>query len=62
MRGVNSGTAPRDLHLLETSGWGGIWQWTVFDFHHYHADEHEVLETRSRGETRMDPACGTAAF
>ncbi len=24
-------------------GWGGTWTYTVFDFHHFHPDAHEVL-------------------
>lgn len=25
------------------NGWGGIWHWTVYDFHHFHPASHEVL-------------------
>ena len=29
--------------LYHDNGWGGAWRWSVFDFHHYHANAHEVL-------------------
>lgn len=29
--------------LLEENGWGGTWEYTVFDFHHYHPNAHEAL-------------------
>lgn len=25
------------------NGWGGFWQWTVYDFHNYHPALHEAL-------------------
>lgn len=49
------------------NGWTGTWRWGVYDFHHYHSTDHEVLGVSSgtatlmlggeRGE-RFDVACG----
>ncbi|NND17394.1 MAG: cupin [Silicimonas sp.] len=25
------------------NGWGGLWTWTVFDYHHWHPGSHEAL-------------------
>lgn len=29
--------------LFEANGWEGTWVWSVFDFHHFHPNAHEVL-------------------
>lgn len=29
--------------LIRDNGWGGVWRWTVYDFHHFHANAHEML-------------------
>ncbi len=35
---------PQDTEAqLLVHGWTGLWRWTVFDFHHFHPDAHEVL-------------------
>lgn len=26
-----------------SNGWSGLWDWTVFDFHHFHPASHEAL-------------------
>ncbi|KAA9008256.1 cupin domain-containing protein [Histidinibacterium aquaticum] len=41
---VRSGAAPEDMGAtFAANGWGGTWEWTVYDFHHYHPESHEVL-------------------
>lgn len=47
-----SGEADAICRRIERNGWRGIWVWTVFDFHHYHPDAHEVLIVAS-GEARV---------
>ena len=35
-------------------GWGGIWEWTVFNYLHYHPNAHEVLTcARGWGDIRI---------
>lgn len=40
------------MALYRRNGWGGVWEWTVFDFHHFHEAAHEVLTVIS-GEARL---------
>ncbi|WP_226577939.1 cupin domain-containing protein [Acuticoccus sediminis] len=38
------GTGPGDAReIYASNGWGGMWTWGVFPFHHYHPDAHEAL-------------------
>jgi uncharacterized protein YjlB len=36
------GTGPIKA-LLASNGWAGLWEWSVFDYHHFHPDAAEVL-------------------
>ena len=38
--------------LYRDNGWGGAWRWSVYDFHHFHANAHEVLAVSS-GQARI---------
>ena len=31
------------IEIYDSNGWIGAWQWTVFDYHHFHPSSHEVL-------------------
>lgn len=33
-------------------GWGACWRWTVYDYHHFHPDNHEVLGV-SQGQATL---------
>ena len=35
------------IALYVSNRWGGAWQFTVFDYHHYHPNAHEVLVVAS---------------
>lgn len=43
---VDSSKSSQDDDLesrFKENGWSGIWRWSVYDFHHYHSNAHEVL-------------------
>lgn len=33
--------------LYEANGWFNVWDWHVFDFHHFHSNAHEALTVTS---------------
>lgn len=41
------GAAPPDeasvRDAMSANGWGGLWTWTVYDYHHFHPASHEAL-------------------
>jgi uncharacterized protein YjlB len=37
---------------FKENGWSGIWRWSVYDFHHYHSNAHEVLGVTA-GEAKL---------
>jgi len=53
MRGVLSGAGVSGIKALyEANGWFRVWDWSVFDYHHYHPDAHEAL-TVAAGRARL---------
>lgn len=38
--------------LFHDHGWDGTWRWSVYDFHHFHANAHEALAV-FRGTARV---------
>ena len=54
MRGAiaPSASAEAIAALLESSGWGGVWIWRVFPYHHYHPDAYEALAVAA-GRTEL---------
>ena len=50
---VPPGTAAEGIcDLYRANGWRGAWVWSVFTYHHYHPDAHEVLTVAS-GEAEL---------
>lgn len=46
--------------LFERNRWFRVWDWTVFDYHHFHPSSHEVLAVvRGRAAIRLGGAGGT---
>lgn len=54
IRGALEGaTADDGVHALyHANGWGGVWTWSVYAFHHYHSNAHEALAV-AQGEARL---------
>lgn len=40
---VSAADADELEERFRENGWGGVWRWSVYDFHHYHSTAHEVL-------------------
>jgi uncharacterized protein YjlB len=55
LRGALDGaTDDTEIHALcRANGWGGVWTWTVYDFHHYHSTAHEALAVAAGGARLM---------
>jgi len=57
MRGTGAQDAPDPAAWFEqrfqSHGWGGVWRWTVYPYHHYHTTNHEVLGV-ARGEATLE--------
>jgi len=43
LTGAAKGAEPDFAQHFERQGWQGIWRWSVYGFHHYHSNAHEVL-------------------
>ncbi|WP_075221759.1 cupin domain-containing protein [Acuticoccus yangtzensis] len=43
MRGAAEPSPAALRRLFAAHGWGGMWQWSIFRYHHYHPDAHEAL-------------------
>ena len=43
MRAAIDPVEARVREMFHVNGWGGLWTWTVFDYHHWHPDSHEAL-------------------
>ncbi|MCD7099293.1 cupin domain-containing protein [Stenotrophomonas sp. MMGLT7] len=54
-RGAFAARADAGARWLEqrfaSNGWTGAWRWTVYPFHHYHSNTHEVLGVFSGSAT-----------
>lgn len=37
---------------FKENGWSGIWRWSIYNFHHYHSNAHEVLGVAA-GEAKL---------
>ena len=56
LRGVpEAAEGPRAARrLFQANGWGGAWDWTIYDFHHWHPASHEALAvTGGRAELAL---------
>ena len=42
-RGALAADEETARETFRRNGWGGLWTWSVFDYHHWHPSSHEAL-------------------
>jgi len=52
IKAVRGSMADAFAERFQKHNWRGIWRWSIYDFHHYHSNAHEILGVAA-GEAKV---------